>query len=414
MERFDAVIIGGGIVGLATALALSRRGGLDVLVVESEDKLAAHQTGHNSGVIHAGLYYKPGSLKAKLCAEGREAMYRFCAEQGVKHERCGKLVIATSEHEIAALDELERRGRANGLTSIRRLDAAGIREHEPHATGIAGLHVAETGIVNYTDVASAMARVITERGGQIRLRTRFLGAARDGNTLRVRLSTGEIAASLLINCGGLQSDRIARQCGADPGCRIVPFRGEYYELAERSRTLVRNLIYPVPDARFPFLGVHLTRMVGGGVEAGPNAVLALARHGYSWRNINLRDLCGTFSYAGAWRLFARHWRMGMSEVARSLSKAKFAAALRKLVPDIQADDLTPGGAGVRAQAVGADGKLIDDFHIVESDRMVHVLNAPSPAATSSIAIGEHIASRAAPMVPARASSPSPLAQEILA
>ena len=399
MERFDAVIIGGGIVGLATAMALSRDRALDIALIEAEDVIASHQTGHNSGVIHAGLYYKPGSLKAKLCAQGRAALYEFCAEHNIPHERCGKVVIAASERELPALDELERRGRANGLTSIARLDSAGIREFEPHAAGIAGLHVSETGIVDFKHVAQTMASVLAQRGVQIRLNTRFLGVARRNDRLRLRLNTGEIESSLLINCGGLQSDRVARLCGADPGCRIIPFRGEYYELAPRSAQLVRNLIYPVPDARFPFLGVHLTRMIGGGVEAGPNAVLAFARHGYRWRDVNLRDLASTFTYRGAWSLFARHWRMGISEVARSLSKAKFASSLRKLVPAIETRDLTPGGAGVRAQAVDPNGKLIDDFHIVKGDCMVHVLNAPSPGGTSSIAIGDAIAAMTLPMIP---------------
>lgn len=394
MERFDAVIIGGGIVGLATAMALTRDDGFDVAVLEAEPGIAAHQTGHNSGVIHAGLYYKPGSLKAKLCAEGREAMYRFCAEHEIRHERCGKVVVATSERELPALDELECRGKANGLAGITRLDANGIREHEPHAAGIAGLHVAETGIVDYKVVARAMADQLKQRGVPIKLNTRFLGVTQTNNACRLRITTGEIETRALINCAGLQSDRVARLCGADPKCRIIPFRGEYYELAVRSRQFVRSLIYPVPDPRFPFLGVHLTRMIHGGVEAGPNAVLALARHGYTWRDINLRDLASTFSYRGAWALFARHWRMGLSEVARSLNKARFAAALRTLVPDISASDLTPGGAGVRAQAIDRAGKLIDDFLIIETDRCVHVLNAPSPAATSSLAIGEIIAAKA--------------------
>jgi len=401
MERFDVVIIGGGIVGLATALALTRRDSFNIAVLEAEAQIASHQTGHNSGVIHAGLYYKPGSLKAKLCADGREAMFRFCTAHDIPHERCGKIVVATNEREVAALDELERRGRANGLAGITRLDAAGIRRYEPHATGVAGLHVAETGIVNYTDVARVMARLIAERGAHIRFKTRFLGAATEQQGICLRLSTGEIMAGALINCAGLQSDRVARACGADPGCRIIPFRGEYYELRESAQRLVRNLIYPVPDARFPFLGVHLTRMIHGGVEAGPNAVLALARHGYRWRDINLRDLADTFRYRGAWKLFSRHWRMGCHEVVRSISKARFAAALRKLVPDISRGDIVPGGAGVRAQAVDRNGKLIDDFHIVQSERMVHVLNAPSPAATSSLAIGEAIAAMAQPMLPAR-------------
>lgn len=408
MERFDVVIIGGGIVGLATALALTKRGDLDIAIIEAEDTIASHQTGHNSGVIHAGLYYKPGSLKAKLCAEGREAMYRFCAEHSIAHDNCGKLVVATDEREVAALDELERRGKANGLSSIRRLDAQGIKEYEPHAAGIAGLHVAETGIVNYTDVSRVMARLIAERGGQIRFNTRFISAKSESHALCMQLSTGEMQTDMLINCAGLHSDRVARACGVDPACKIVPFRGEYYELGEASRKLVRNLIYPVPDPRFPFLGVHLTRMIGGGVEAGPNAVLALARHGYRWRDIKLSDMFETFRYRGAWKLFGKHWRMGMSEVFRSMSKARFAAALRKLVPDIQSSDLVRGGAGVRAQAVDPSGKLIDDFHIVSADRMVHVLNAPSPAATSSIAIGEAIATMARPAktTPTMATVPS--------
>ncbi|OQA26286.1 MAG: L-2-hydroxyglutarate oxidase LhgO [Verrucomicrobia bacterium ADurb.Bin345] len=390
-ETFDIAVIGGGIVGTATAMALLSRPGRSVAVLEAEGRLAAHQTGHNSGVIHSGLYYKPGSLKAANCTAGREALYRFCSEHGIRHERCGKIVVATSADELPDLARLEERGRANGLEGIDRLTGDEIREYEPHVTGIAGLRVPQTGIVDYEEVTEAFGRIVRERGGEIRLDCRVLGVRRDTGGLVVQTGTGEVRARHLINCAGLQSDRVARLCGVEPGVRIVPFRGEYYELAGEKEHLVRNLVYPVPDPAFPFLGVHFTRMIGGGVEAGPNAVLAFKREGYAKTSFSFRDSYDTFTYPGALRLFSKHLKMGVGEFYRSFSKRAFLAALRRLLPELELGDLQPGGAGVRAQAVGPDGGLIDDFRIVEADRMIHVLNAPSPAATASISIGQRIA-----------------------
>ncbi|HYX26898.1 MAG TPA: L-2-hydroxyglutarate oxidase [Thermoanaerobaculia bacterium] len=389
----DVAVAGGGLVGLGTALALAGRG-LTVAVCEAEDHVAAHQSGHNSGVIHSGLYYKPGSLKARLCVEGARALYRFCAEEGVAHQRCGKLVVATAPEELPRLDELERRGRANGLHGVRRLGREESREIEPHAAGIAALHVPETGIADYPAVARAYARRIEARGGRVVTGARVLGVRRDGSGLVVETARGAFAASLLVNCAGLQADRVARLCGVDPGVLILPFRGEYYQLTPERRSLVRGLIYPVPDPRFPFLGVHLTRMVSGGVEAGPNAVLALKREGYRWRDVSLRDLAGTAAWPGFWRLAARYWRTGAYEVRRSLLKGAFVRDLQRLVPEIRPADLQRAGSGVRAQALDAQGRLVDDFHVVRGERAIHVLNAPSPAATASLRIGEEIAGMA--------------------
>jgi L-2-hydroxyglutarate oxidase len=390
----DVAVVGAGLVGLAAAMALAGRG-LTVTVLEAEDRVAAHQSGHNSGVIHSGLYYKPGSLKARLCVDGSRALFRFCAEEGIAHQRCGKLVVALHPEELPRLEELERRGRANGLEGVRRLPAGEIPEIEPHAAGIAALHVPETGIVDYPAVALGYARRIEARGGRVVTGARVAGVRRDGGGLVVETSRGAFAASLLVNCAGLQSDRVARLCGAEPGVRIFPFRGEYYELAPERCDLVRGLIYPVPDPRFPFLGVHLTRRVGGGVEAGPNAVLALKREGYRWRDVSLRDLAATASWPGFWRLAARYWRTGAYEVRRSLLKGAFVRDLQRLVPEIRPANLHRAGSGVRAQALDEKGGLVDDFRIVRSERAVHVLNAPSPAATASIPIGEEIAAMAA-------------------
>jgi L-2-hydroxyglutarate oxidase len=392
---YDIAVIGGGIVGLATAMALTERTDAALVLLEAEDRLAAHQTGNNSGVIHSGLYYKPGSLKAKNCTEGREALYRFCAEGGVAHERCGKLIVATRESELPMLEELERRGRANGLFGLRRLRPEEVREREPHARGLAGLFVPETGIVDYSAVSQAYARRVRERGGVIVTGARVTGCRRDGAELVLLTSQGEVRARALVNCAGLHSDRVARLCGVEPGLSVVPFRGEYCELAPERRYLVNNLIYPVPDPRFPFLGVHFTRMIRGGVEAGPNAVLAWAREGYRRTSFSLRDSAELVAYGGFWRLGARHWRMGLAEAWRSLSTGAFVAALQRLVPEIRRADVARAGAGVRAQALEPDGTLVDDFRIVDSERMIHVLNAPSPAATASIAIGRAIAARAA-------------------
>jgi len=391
---YDVAVIGGGIVGLATAMALVKGGARAVVVLEAEDRLAAHQTGNNSGVIHSGLYYKPGSLKAQNCVAGREALYRFCAEHGIAHERCGKLVVATRAGELPALAAVERKGRDNGLLRLRRLGPGELKEHEPHVAGIAGLWVGETGIVDYAQVCAKYAEIIGNGGGEIRMRFAVRGCRRDGSELRLLSPAGEVRCRGLVNCAGLQSDRVARLCGVRPGLQIGPFRGEYYQLAPERQGLVRNLIYPVPDARFPFLGVHFTRMIAGGVEAGPNAVLAFKRHGYGKTSFSLRDTAQMLGYPGFWIMGLKHWRMGLGEFYRSFSKRAFVRALQRLLPEVQAADLAPGGAGVRAQALERNGFLADDFRIQEAERMVHVLNAPSPAATASISIGETIAAQA--------------------
>lgn len=393
-KAFDIAVIGGGVVGTATAMALLNRFKVSLVVLEKEEKLAAHQTGNNSGVIHSGLYYKPGSLKARNCVVGREAMYRFCAEHGIRHEKCGKVVVAVSKAELPRLENLELRGRANNLDGIKRLTPAELRELEPGIAGIAGLWIPQTGIVDYKEVTQTYATIIRNSGGEIRMQTPLLGVRRDGAALVLETPAGEITASYLINCGGLQSDRIARLCGVEPGVKIIPFRGEYYTIRPGRDNLIRNLVYPVPDPQFPFLGVHFTRMIHGGVEAGPNAVLAFKREGYTRTSFSLRDTMETFAYPGALRLFSKHWKMGLGEFYRSFNKRAFLKALQQLCPDLGLDDLQPGGAGVRAQAIAPDGGLVDDFKIVDAERMIHVLNAPSPAATASISIGQSIAQMA--------------------
>jgi L-2-hydroxyglutarate oxidase len=392
---YDLTIIGGGIVGLATAMTIARRYSVRLVVVEAEQRIAEHQTAHNSGVIHAGLYYRPGTLRARNCCVGREALYRFCQEHDIPHERCGKLVVATDERELARLDELEQRGHANGLDEIRRVRGEELRDYEPHVVGVAGLWVPYTGIIDFRRVAEEYADLARQAGAEIRTDHRFVGLRRDGSELVLETTRGELRSRNLIACCGLEADRVARQCGVEPRLAIVPFRGEYYKLVPERRSLVRNLIYPVPDPRLPFLGVHFTRMIDGSVEAGPNAVLALSRTGYSWRRFSPRDVVSMAGYLGFWRLCARFWRTGVGEIHRSLSKRAFVAALARLVPELTEEDVVPAGAGVRAQAVGRDGRLVDDFCIVEADRMIHVLNAPSPAATASLAIGEHLAELAA-------------------
>ncbi len=393
-RTYDVGIIGGGIVGLATAMALVKAGANSVVILEAEEKLAAHQTGNNSGVIHSGLYYKPGSLKAKNCVAGREALYRFCREHGIAHDACGKLVVATRADEIPALDAVEAKGRANGLQKLRRLGPAELKEYEPGVAGIAGLWVGETGIVDYAQVCAKYAEIIQKGGGEIRLNFKVSGCRRDGAELLLFSRAGRVRCRSLVNCAGLQSDRVARLCGVQPGLQIIPFRGEYFKLVPARHGLVRNLIYPVPDARFPFLGVHFTRMIGGGVEAGPNAVLAFKRHGYDKTSFSLRDTAQMILYPGFWIMGLKFWKMGFGEFYRSFCKRAFVKALQRLLPEIQAADLVPGGAGVRAQALEANGFLADDFRIREAERMVHVLNAPSPAATASISIGESIAALA--------------------
>jgi L-2-hydroxyglutarate oxidase len=391
----DVAIIGGGIVGLATAMTLTQRYRLSLIVLETERTVAAHQTSHNSGVIHSGLYYKPGSLRARNCVTGREAMYRFCAEHGIAHDRCGKLVVAVEESELPRLDDLERRGTANGLVGLKRLASEEMREHEPHVRGIAGLLVPETGIVDYKQVAEKYADLVTRAGGMIQTDSRVLRCRCLPGEFILETQRGPVACRNLINCGGLQSDRVARLCGINPGLQIVPFRGEYYELVPERCSLVRNLIYPVPDARFPFLGVHFTRMIHGGVEAGPNAVLAFKREGYGRLSFSARDVLQMMGYRGFWRMAWKYAGTGMHELYRSFSKRAFHRALQRLIPELNIEDIHPAGTGVRAQALEPTGALVDDFRIIEAEHMVHVLNAPSPAATASISIGGAIADLAA-------------------
>jgi L-2-hydroxyglutarate oxidase LhgO len=392
--RVDVAIAGGGIVGLATALKLlERMPGLSVLVLEKEREVAAHQTGHNSGVIHSGLSYKPGSEKAKTCVEGRLLLVDFCRRHGIPHELCGKLVVATSLSELPALAELERRAAENGLEGVRALAPAEFRKIEPHAAGLRALHVPATGIVDYRAVSEALAAVIGSAGGSVRTNARVTALTSTDSGVRLVAGGEEIEAGLAVNCGGLQSDRLAKLEGARPGLRIVPFRGDYHRLVPARAGLVKNLIYPVADPRFPFLGVHFTRRIGGGVEAGPNAVPALAREGYSRTSFDLRDAWDSLTYPGFWRMATRHMGMGLGEIYRSFSKPAFLKALQRLLPDLRAEDLEEGGCGVRAQAMLPDGRLEDDFRIVTHGRAIHVLNAPSPAATASLAIGDRIAAR---------------------
>ena len=393
-KTYDVAVIGGGIVGMATAMAITARTRASLVVLEAESTLAAHQTGHNSGVIHSGLYYKPGSMKAANCVDGREDLYRFCERHEIAHERCGKLVVATSAAELPALDELERRGRGNGLQGLRRLGAAEIREREPAVAGMAGLLVPDTGIVDYVQVTEKFGSLVLAAGGEVRTVARVNGVTREPGGLVLQTAGGDVHARALVNCAGLHSDRVARMAGVEPGLIIVPFRGEYYTLAPARRHLVRNLIYPVPDPRFPFLGVHFTRMVHGGVEAGPNAVLAFKREGYRRSSFSLGDSAELFRFPGFWRMAFRYWKKGMGEMYRSLSTRAFVRVLQRLIPELAREDVEPGAAGVRAQALEPDGALVDDFRIVEAERMIHVLNAPSPAATASLSIGRTIADMA--------------------
>jgi (S)-2-hydroxyglutarate dehydrogenase len=401
-SQYDLTIIGGGIVGLATALKVLRaHPRTKLLVLEKEPQLARHQTGNNSGVIHSGLYYRPGSLKARSCVTGRKALIEFCNENGVPYELCGKVVVATSQEELPRLDELHRRGVANGLQGLEIIGAERLKELEPHAIGIKGLHVPETGIIDYTKVAEAYAARIRTAGGDIRLSQRVLGIIEGRQEIVLQTSGGDYRTNCLINCCGLHSDVVAKmmktrdQAGNGNDHRIIPFRGEYYKIAPERQFLVRNLIYPVPDPTFPFLGVHFTRMAKGGVEAGPNAVLALAREGYRHTQINPGDLWKTVSFKGFWAMTGKYWQTGFGELYRSLNKSAFVRALQKLLPEIRESDLVPGGAGVRAQAVSASGALVDDFVIKESRNAIHVLNAPSPGATASLAIGQAITDMAA-------------------
>jgi (S)-2-hydroxyglutarate dehydrogenase len=393
---YDLTIIGGGILGLATALKVTAaHPRLSLLLLEKEADLARHQTGNNSGVIHSGLYYRPGSLKARTCVAGRKELIQFCDENAVPYEVCGKVVVATTGEELSRLEELHRRGEANGLRGLEIIGTERLKELEPHATGIKGLHVPETGIIEYKKVAAAYASKIRDSGGDIRLSQKVVGILDRPDEIVLQTSAGDYRTKHLINCCGLQSDLIAQMTGGanqgdGPEHRIIPFRGEYYRIAPERQFLVKNLIYPVPDPTFPFLGVHFTRMAKGGVEAGPNAVLAYAREGYRHSHINVKDLWQTVSFKGFWAMTGKYWQTGFGELYRSLSKPAFVRALQKLVPEIRESDLIPGGAGVRAQAVSANGALVDDFVIKQARNAIHVLNAPSPGATASLAIGRQI------------------------
>jgi (S)-2-hydroxyglutarate dehydrogenase len=400
-SQYDLAIIGGGILGLATALKITAaHPRVRLLILEKEAQLACHQTGNNSGVIHSGLYYRPGSLKAQSCVTGRKALIAFCDKNSVPYEICGKVVVATSQEELPRLEELHRRGIANGLQGLEIIGPERLKELEPHAIGIKGLYVPETGIIDYKKVADAYAEHIRNAGGDIRLSQKVVGILDLPAEIVLQTSGGDYRTKYLINCCGLQSDLVAKMMAANSAGdqeehRIIPFRGEYYKIAPPRQFLVRNLIYPVPDPTFPFLGVHFTRMAKGGVEAGPNAVLAYAREGYRHTNVNVKDLWQTVSFRGFWAMTGKYWRTGFGELYRSLSKTAFVRALQKLLPEIRESDLVPGGAGVRAQAVSASGALVDDFVIKQSPRAIHILNAPSPGATASLAIGQSIAEMAA-------------------
>jgi (S)-2-hydroxyglutarate dehydrogenase len=393
MNQHSIAIIGGGIVGLATARALANQGVRNLVVLEKEPRIARHQSTHNSGVLHAGLYYAPGSTKARLARTGIRAMTEYCAERGITHEICGKLVVATNADELPRLRTLQDRGERNGLVGVRWLTPDQARELEPNVQCVAALHVPEEGIVDYRAVCESMAAEITSSGNTIQTNSGVQRIEARNNGWVLETSSGAIEAAFLVNCAGLHVDRIARLAGETPPCRIVPFRGEYFRLRPERQSLVRNLIYPVPDPTFPFLGVHFTRLALGGMEAGPNAVLAFAREGYRKTSINLRDLADAVTYCGLWRFLLRHPKAVSQELIRSFSKKRFLQALQRLVPALQEADLSPGGAGVRAQALTPAGDLVHDFLWIERPRAVHVLNAPSPAATASLAIGEEIANR---------------------
>ena len=392
--NYDAVIVGGGIVGLATAFRLlDARPQFKLLLLEKESKLAAHQTGNNSGVLHSGLYYKPGSEKAKLSVSGLQQMTAFCREHGISHEICGKIVVATTEEELPRLENLLERGNANGLQGLRKINPRQIKEIEPHAAGIAAIHVPQEGIVDYRAVCEKLGELIRKRGGEIRLNARVKKIVPDGNEKILGTSAGNFRAKFVITCGGLHSDRLVKASGQRPSAKIIPFRGEYFQIKKERQFLVRNLIYPVPDPKFPFLGVHFTRLIHGGIEAGPNAVLAFAREGYRWSKINPRDLAESLCFPGLWKFLANYPSICGYEIWRSLSKKEFCRSLQKLVPEIREDDLETGSAGVRAQAMTSDGKLVEDFHFEEARGILHVVNAPSPAATASLAIGQKISER---------------------
>ncbi|MGB3587005.1 MAG: L-2-hydroxyglutarate oxidase [Tunicatimonas sp.] len=389
--EYDIVIIGGGIVGLATALKLKeQRPQLKLAILDKEAKVAAHQTGHNSGVIHSGVYYKPGSLKAENCIRGYQMLLDFCNEHGIPHELCGKVIVATNQSDLPQLDKIQERGAANGLTGLKRLAKEEIAEYEPHVNGLEAIFVPQTGIIDYATVCQKYAELVQNQEGLLFLDRKVLDIRTHISGSTVITNHGTYTGRIVINCAGLYSDKIAQMMRPDVNVKIVPFRGEYYELKPDKQHLVKNLIYPVPDPAFPFLGVHFTRMIGGGIEAGPNAVLAFRREGYTKSDVHLGELSETLIWPGFQKVARKYWRTGLGEMYRSFSKSAFTKALQHLIPDVQEDDLVPGEAGVRAQACDRNGGLLDDFKIMEDEYAVHVLNAPSPAATSSLSIGQTV------------------------
>jgi (S)-2-hydroxyglutarate dehydrogenase len=389
----DVAVIGAGIVGLAVGLQLIRKNpDLKVIILDKENEVASHQTGHNSGVIHSGLYYKPGSLKARLCVEGSAAMIRFCQDHAIPHDVCGKTIVATEEREIPGLNELLRRGRANGVSNLRELDPQQIREIEPYAVGLRGIHVPTTAITDFKMVSEKYAELIKQGGGEVLTGSGVTRILRETAGIVLETASGAIHARFAVNCAGLQSDLVAKMAGASLGLRIVPFRGEYFELVPAKHHLIKGLLYPVADPRFPFLGVHFTRSIHGGVEAGPNAVLSLKREGYTRTSFDLSDTVSTALFGGFWKMASKNWKSGVEEFYRSWNKQAFTRALQKLLPGLTEQDIRPAGSGVRAQALDRHGKLLDDFHFVYQDRILHVCNVPSPAATASLLIGREIVS----------------------
>lgn len=391
--KYDFIIVGAGIVGLATALKLQEKdSSKKILVIEKENKVSAHQTGNNSGVIHSGIYYKPGSLKAKNCVHGYKLLIDFCDKHEIEYDLCGKVIVATNNSELPYLDTLLERGKSNGLENLRRIDKNEINEIEPHVNGIAGIFVPQTGIIDYKKVSEKYVEVILDNGGIVNLGEEVIDFKENSESVEVVTNKNTFHSNAVITCGGLYSDKLAKKTDPKLELKIIPFRGEYYKIKEERKHLVKNLIYPVPDPAFPFLGVHFTRMINGDVEAGPNAVLAFAREGYKKTDINFGELYETLTWPGFQKVAKKYWRTGFGEFYRSFSKSAFVKALQRLIPDIKEDDLVPGGAGVRAQACDKTGGLLDDFSIIKNNRIVHVCNAPSPAATSSLSIGEHITS----------------------
>ena len=392
MPDYDVIIAGAGIVGLAAGLKiLEQKPNVKLLILEKENEIAKHQTGHNSGVIHSGIYYKPGSLKAKNCIHGYNLLVDFCSRENIPYEICGKVIVAVNESELKRLDDIYERGIANGLDKIRKIESDELKNFEPHAKGVRAIHIPYTGIINYSNVARKYAENIQNKGGEIKLNEKIIKVSNKNGTIDIAAQNRSFPSKVFINCCGVYSDEVAKLSGRNPDTRIIPFRGEYYKLVPEKRYFIKNLIFPVPDPAFPFLGVHFTRMMNGEVEIGPNAVLSFKKEGYTKTSFNVGDTMKTFSWGGFYKIASKYYKTGMSEFRRSFSKNAFVKELQKLIPEIQESDLVPGGAGVRAQAIGKDGKLVDDFLIIEKGNIVNVLNAPSPAATSSLAIGETIA-----------------------